>query len=91
MTVSNSLLREDRLALSVLLYAGADPARLARWYADNSEHTHTHIATIINDLTSVAARRRAAHRGVATTARRPPLMSETCPPTTRNRGTSNGS
>ncbi len=51
MPEQTTLLREDRLALSVLLSAGADPGRLARWYANNSEHSHSHITTTINDLT----------------------------------------
>lgn len=54
---------DDRLALSVLLAAGADPGRLARWYADNSEHSHTRIATTINDLKGQCVLRRATPPG----------------------------
>lgn len=50
MPATKSLPTDDRLALSVLLAAGADPGRLARWYADNSDHPQRHIATTIAGL-----------------------------------------
>ncbi len=52
MPEQNSIPNTDRLALSVLLAAGADPRRLARWYADNSDHPHSHVTTTIDAMTS---------------------------------------
>ena len=63
MPEQNSIPSEDRLALSVLLAAGADPGRLAQWYADNSEHSHNRIATTINDLERPCMLRRATPLG----------------------------
>lgn len=50
MPEQNSIPNNERLALSVLLAAGADPGRLARWYADNSDHPHCHITTTIDAM-----------------------------------------
>jgi len=50
MPEQNSIPDGDRLALSVLLAAGADPRRLARWYADNSDHPHIHITHTIDAM-----------------------------------------
>lgn len=50
MPEQNSIPDSDRLALSVLLAAGADPRRLARWYADNSDHPHNHITHTIDAM-----------------------------------------
>jgi hypothetical protein len=63
MPEQNSMPSNDRLALSVLLAAGADPGRLARWYADNSEHSHTRIASTINALKGPCVLRRASRPG----------------------------
>jgi len=50
MPEQNSIPDRERLALSVLLAAGADPRRLARWYADNSDHPHNHITHTIDAM-----------------------------------------
>ena len=50
MPEQNSIPDGDRLALSVLLAAGADPRRLARWYADNSDHPHVQVTHTIEAI-----------------------------------------
>lgn len=61
MPEQDSIPSDDRLALSVLLTAGADPERLARWYADNSDHSPSHIATTIDAMTSAGVLRPVTH------------------------------
>lgn len=63
MPEQDSIPSDDRLALSVLLTAGADPERLARWYAENSDHSHCHIAATIDAMTSAGVLRPVTNPG----------------------------
>ena len=50
MAKANSVQTEDRVALSVLLMAGADPDRLANWYADNSDSSRDDITAALASM-----------------------------------------
>ncbi|WP_301124013.1 hypothetical protein [Mycolicibacterium fortuitum] len=42
----NSVQESDVTALAVLLTAGANPDRLATWYADNTDNSRQDVAAI---------------------------------------------
>lgn len=50
MAKANSVHTDDRVALSVLLMAGADPGRLANWYADNSDSSRDDITATLASM-----------------------------------------
>jgi len=69
MPEQESISQDDRVALSVMLAAGADPQRLALWFADNGDRPHSAVVAAVSGLQAVVAVRVASLPG-----RRRPLI-----------------